>query len=312
MLKVALEKNNEHVNEVSQLVNQPHNSYSQVNLLNDLRLDNEVSRILSQNMSPKRNLGSNKKHMISALNQESTDIATDENTARVSQKNVVETPDRQLYKTTSREVILNTNTILENSIQNDDLQIVQEKLSPDEEDTQPNAAFLEFINSLLENDVEDNDIITEIEKQVLLENKDFEDELDNLKHDIKQQDDELREIKKQKYCIVWPNPVIQDNTYSPDELIDKHYLQEEFLEISKDIRREVLKTKFVGGLPSVQSQMGRMQTQNNTLRRENNMQDILDLVMTNDDLLNKFYDIVFNIENKALRLPQVHSGDNDK
>jgi hypothetical protein len=100
--------------------------------------------------------------------------------------------------------------------------------------------------------------------------------------------------------------------YSPDELIDKHYLQEEFLEISKDIRKEVLKTKFISGLPSVESQMGRMQNRSETYRRENNMQDILDLVMTNDDLLNKFYDIVFNIENKALRLPQVHCGDNDK
>jgi hypothetical protein len=199
LLKVALEKNNEHVQEVSQLVNQPQHSYSQVNLLNDLRLDNEVSRILSQNMSPKRNLGSNMKHMISALNQESTDIATDENTARVSQKNVVETPNRHLYKTTSREVILNTNTIPESSVHNDDLKIVEEKRNPEEEETQPNAAFLEFIKSLMENEIDDNDIITEIEKQVLLENKDFEDELDNLKHDIKQQDDELREIKKQKF-----------------------------------------------------------------------------------------------------------------
>lgn len=44
--------------------------------------------------------------------------------------------------------------------------------------------------------------------------------------------------------------------------------------------------------------------------QDGNIQNILDLVVTNDDLLNKFYDIVFNSDNQALKLPQVQSGDN--
>lgn len=47
-------------------------------------------------------------------------------------------------------------------------------------------------------------------------------------------------------------------------------------------------------------------------QQEANIQSILDLVVSNDDLLNKFYDIIFNPENQALKLPQVNSGDNKR
>lgn len=49
----------------------------------------------------------------------------------------------------------------------------------------------------------------------------------------------------------------------------------------------------------------------NTSQGQNkNIQGILDLVVANDDLLNKFFDITFNNDNQALKLPQVQSGNN--
>jgi hypothetical protein len=131
--------------------------------------------------------------------QESTEIATEEHTTRISQKYIGEPDDHHLQKTTSREVILNTHTIHEVSDYNDDLKVVQQSETPKIDDAPSNVAFLGFVKAMLENEVDDDDIITEIEKQVLLENKDFEDELDNLRYDIKQKDQEIRDIKKQKY-----------------------------------------------------------------------------------------------------------------
>lgn len=82
-----------------------------------------------------------------------------------------------------------------------------------------------------------------------------------------------------------------------------------------DIRKEVLKTRFVKGTPTLESQMDRVHPNKDAASfksQDGNIQSILDLVVTNDDLLNKFYDIVFNVDNQALKLPQVHSGDNKK
>jgi hypothetical protein len=199
LLKVALEKNNEHVQEVNNLVNRSHHSNSQANIMNELRLDNEVSRIISQNVSPNKIDNGNKKNLNSVLHQESTDIATQEYSTRISQKYIGEPDDRHLEKTTSREVILNTHTIHEVSSHNDDLKVVQKPESRQSEGVPPNAEFLGFVKAMLENEIDDDEIINEIEKQVLLENKDFEDELDSLRHDIKQQDQKIRDIKKQKY-----------------------------------------------------------------------------------------------------------------
>jgi len=81
----------------------------------------------------------------------------------------------------------------------------------------------------------DEDIITEIEKQYLLDNKDFEDELDEIKHETKMQDNEIRQLKKQKYCVVWPSaaPLSSDSrsSFTNEQLVDKNYLQEEFLSL---------------------------------------------------------------------------------
>jgi len=68
-------------------------------------------------------------------------------------------------------------------------------------------------------------------------------------------------------------------------------------------------------MPSMESQMGRMRTKadhSSMTQQEANIQSILDLVVTNDDLLNKFYDVIFNSENQTLKLPQVNSGDNKR
>ena len=123
LLKVALEKNNEQVHEISQIVNDQTHSKCQIDMFNDFRLDNEVNKIITQ-VSPARNINFNK-HQSSALQQESTDIATDENTARVTVKPLGMTPQK-LHENGSREVILTTNTIPEISTQNDDLRVVQE------------------------------------------------------------------------------------------------------------------------------------------------------------------------------------------
>lgn len=116
--------------------------------------------------------------------------------------------------------------------------------------------------------------------------------------------------------MVWPlsAPQAESRSFEPSEImIDKNELQEKFLDICKDIRKEVIKTKFVKGTPSLESQMKSFNPQKDTSIMKNqdgNIQNILDLVVTNDDLLNKFYDIVFNSDNQALKLPQVQSGDN--
>lgn len=59
------------------------------------------------------------KHQTSGLQQESTDIATDEHTARVYNRHQFETPDERLVKATSREVILPTQTAPEPSVDKD-------------------------------------------------------------------------------------------------------------------------------------------------------------------------------------------------
>ena len=90
-------------------------------------------------------------------------------------------------------------------------------------------------------------------------------------------------------------------------------LQEKFLDICSDIRKEVLKTKFVKGTPTLESQMRQIDHNNDTStikKQDGNIQNILNLVVTNDDLLNKYYDIIFNNDNQAIKLPQVQSGDN--
>ena len=110
-----------------------------------------------------------------------------------------------------------------------------------------------------------------------------------------------------------PNPDGSQPKTTSDAVIDKYSLEKNFLiDISRDVRKEVLKTRFINGLPSVDTQMGNLNQSRskNSLRQDNNIQGILDLVVTNDDLLNKFYDIVFNSENQALKLPNVHRGDN--
>ena len=141
-------------------------------------------------------------------------------------------------------------------------------------------------------------------------------EIENIKNEIKNWDNDIRQLKKQRYCVVWPlsAPQAESRSFEPSEImIDKNELQEKFLDICNDIRKEVIKTKFVKGTPSLESQMKSFNPQKDTSIMKNqdgNIQNILDLVVTNDDLLNKFYDIVFNSDNQALKLPQVQSGDN--
>lgn len=166
LLKVALEKNNEQVQEISEILNEQGSADAHQNMLRELRLDNEVSKIISQGRSPHRNMHEHQKHMTSAIQQESTDFATDENTARVSQK-VFDTPDRNMPTTTSREVILNTQTIPESHTQNDDLNVVTEDAPQEtvEEENAQNEEFLNFVQSMLDNEeVDTEDIITEIGK----------------------------------------------------------------------------------------------------------------------------------------------------
>ena len=123
-------------------------------------------------------------------------------------------------------------------------------------------------------------------------------------------------LNKQRYWVVWPLSASQSEqrSFIPNEImIDKNDLQEKFLDICSDIRKEVLKTKFVKGTPSLESQMKQIDQNNDASaikRQDGNIQNILNIVVTNDDLLNKFYDIIFNNENQALKLPQVQSGDN--
>jgi hypothetical protein len=320
LLKVALEKNNEQVQELNQIVSQPQNTRNHLDMFSEFRLDNEVHRIINQSSPSKRNLAVYKKHHTSAIHQESTDIATDEYTARVSNKLQIETPDQKLSKATSREVILPTQTIPESSTQNEDLRIINESVRQEPENVQKHTEFLDYIKYLLENDEENSseDIITEIEKQFLLDNKDFEDELEEIKFEIREREDEIRQLKKQKYCVLWPNTQPKSQT-SPgafsdnEQIIDKNGLQETFLDFCSDIRKEVLKTRFINGTPSLESQYRRFSGPEATAsKQDKNIQSILDLVVTNDDLLNKFYDIIFNVDNQALKLPQVHSGDNKK
>ena len=299
------------------------NSHSQVNILNEMRLDNEISKIIHQERSPylyhNKNLmninETSQEKIMNGIHQESTNIATDKNTVRVSIKAHFDSVDQNLPTSASREIGLNEHEILENSPQNEDLLMVKEneEVEQNSEKLAPNEQFLKFISDLMDSEaVSNEDIITEIEKQVLIENKDFEDELDEIKSQCFDYDTEIRELKKQKYCIVWPNNKEGENYPIKDHIIDKNHLQEEFLHISNDVRREVLKTRFVNGLPSSDTQMGLMNHSKSrtTLREDNNIQGILDLVVTNDDLLNKFFDIIFNSDNQALKLPNVHRGDN--
>lgn len=190
-----MKNNNEQVQEINEIVQEPQDFQPRIDAFNEFKLDNEVNRIINQGGSVKRNLGSNKKHLSSAIQQESTDIATDENTARISHKAQYDSPENQkLTKNTSREVIMNTHTIPESSMQNDDLNIVTEQQPTEQEEKE--IDFLDYVKYLLDNqEAEPEEIITEIEKNTLLENKTFEDELDDLKHEIKQYDQDIRDLK---------------------------------------------------------------------------------------------------------------------
>lgn len=166
----------------------------------EFKLDNEVNRIINEGPSAPQ-FGLIKKHQASGLYQESTDIATDENTARKSNK-MTESPARSGLKTVSKEVVLDTaQTIREDSIQtvqNRDLREIDEG---NEEPRSKEDDFLDYIKYLLENrdKTSDEEIITEIEKQYLLDNKEFEDELEEIKYQISEKEEEIRQIKKQKY-----------------------------------------------------------------------------------------------------------------
>ena len=125
------------------MVQQTQNSQSQANILNEIKLDQEVSHIINQRKSLNRNFKSNHQQITSVLHQESTEIATDQNTARVSLKAHVESLDQNLPTSASREMIMNTQTIPETSFHNDDLQIVKEQIAT-EQDENPaeNQEFL--------------------------------------------------------------------------------------------------------------------------------------------------------------------------
>lgn len=197
LLKVALERNNEQVKEANEILAEQENRKSTFGGYEEYRMDNEVNRII--NKESKRSF-SNRKHFNSVLHQESTDIATDENTARFSVKPTLESPNQKLSKAVSKEVIMPTQTIPESSLQNEDLNEIRESQheeTPQNKDTD----FLEYVNYLLENWNNDDpeEIITEIEKNTLLENKAFEDELEDLKYETRQVNEEIRQLKKQKY-----------------------------------------------------------------------------------------------------------------
>jgi hypothetical protein len=313
-----LERNADHSNSLDHLfADQP--TRNSIDTYTEFKLDNEVNRIINEGPSLPQT-GSIKKHQTSALQQESTDIATDEYTARKSNK-LTESPTKSCLKTVNKEIVLDTaQTILEDSlqtVQNKDLQDVNEGEGGSQS---KEADFLDYIKYLLENrdQTSEEEIITEIEKQYLLDNKEFEDELEEIKYQISQKEEEIREAKKQKYWVWWPSPSgeeAESKQVQNNHLIDKNSLQEEFLSIWVDIRKEVLKTKFIRGVPSIESQLKNAHLKDNlspTEQQKANIQSILDLVVSNDDLLNKFYDIIFNPENQALKLPQVNSGDNKR
>lgn len=308
---IALERKKELDEEVKTFDEHSPNAESQENLYNDIRLDNEVSKIIYQKTETKTK--PTQKHHKSTAVQESTEFGTDGNTARISIKPHFESMEQNFPTSDSREVILHTQTIGD-SLQNDDLSAVKPPHQSTTEEVHRNEELLNFIGELMSAEsVPTEEIITEIEKQVLIENKDFEDELMAIKKETERVDRQTREYKKQKYCVVWPSKDGPDGEKHKDQLIDKHFLEEQFLEICKDVRKEVLKTRFINGLPSVDTQMGYLNNiQNSTTRsgQDNNIQGILDMVVTNDDLLNKFYDVIFNSDNQALKLPSVSKDDN--
>ena len=56
--------------------------------------------------------------------------------------------------------------------------------------------FIDYLRFLINNpENRQEDIITEIEKQFLLDNKDFEDELEEIKHEVKSTETDIRELK---------------------------------------------------------------------------------------------------------------------
>ena len=126
-MKVALEKN-EQLEELSKLVEDNKTVRNQFEIFNEIRLDNEVNNIISQELSPRNTgPGGSTIHQTSAIHQESTDMATDENTARFDKKLNLETPGGKLTKDNSKEMLMNTQgTSYRTPVQNDDLLVVQE------------------------------------------------------------------------------------------------------------------------------------------------------------------------------------------
>lgn len=52
LLKVALEKNNEQVDEINQIIDAQPRSKSKFELYNELRADNEIQKIVSEGATP--------------------------------------------------------------------------------------------------------------------------------------------------------------------------------------------------------------------------------------------------------------------
>uniref|UniRef100_A0A7S3NU71 Uncharacterized protein n=1 Tax=Euplotes crassus TaxID=5936 RepID=A0A7S3NU71_EUPCR len=195
LLMIALDRKRELDEEMNQPENDQADAKNQANLYNEMKLDNEVSKIIYQDPADNKKVKTSNKHYKSIANQESTEFATDEKTARISVKRHFESMDQNLPTTDSREIVLNTQTVPDNSLQNEDLSIVKPHLASTKQE-KVNEGFINFIGELMSTSaIEDQEIITEIEKQVLIENKDFEDELGAIKEETKFIDDEIRELK---------------------------------------------------------------------------------------------------------------------